>query len=90
MVRRGKQLPLFTEKLDAPLVKAADRYIELAAEKKKHAERLDVSSRNLLGLMKKAGKARIRHGGFEIAVKEGKPKESISLKPEKVQTRREA
>jgi hypothetical protein len=67
--KEPKQLSLLDEKLEAPIVKAADRYIELLDEKQRIKERLEIQERNLIGLMHKAGKAKIRHGGRDIEIK---------------------
>lgn len=68
MARKGKQLSILDEKLDPPIVKAADRFVELSVEKKNVKERLEIQGRNLIGLMHKAGKAKIRHAGHVIEI----------------------
>lgn len=64
----GKQQRLFDEKLDPPLVQSADRVIELRKEKLVVKERLEIQERNLVGLMRKANKSKISHGGFIIEI----------------------
>jgi len=77
-----KQEKLFDEINDPPLVRAADRVIELREEKKSIDEKLEVQEKNLVGLMKKAKKEKIRHGGYLIQVKLSEAKAKISLKQE--------
>jgi len=77
-----KQEKLFDEINDLPLVRAADRVIELREEKKTRNEKLEVQEKNLVGLMKKAKKEKIRHGGYLIQVKLSEAKAKISLKQE--------
>jgi len=77
-----KQEKLFDEINDPPLVRAADRVIELREEKKSIEEKLDVQEKNLIGLMKKAKKEKIRHGGYLIQVKLSEARAKISLKEE--------
>jgi hypothetical protein len=80
MPRGRKQLTLIDDKLDPPVVQAADRVIELMKEKKSVKEKLDIQQRNLIGLLNQAGKAKIRHGGFLISVSVTPGKEKISLR----------
>ena len=77
-----KQEKLFDEANDPPLVRAADRVIELREEKKSIDEKLEVQEKNLIGLMKRAKKEKIRHGGYLIQIKLSEAKAKISLKEE--------
>lgn len=81
--RQGKQERLFDEKLDEPIVKAADRVIELRKEKAAVKERLEIQEKNLIGLMKKTNRSRIHHGGFIIEVSMTDPKEKLKFKEPK-------
>jgi len=80
-----KQEKLFDDVNDSPLIRAADRVIELREEKKSIAEKLEAQEQDLIGLMQKAKKETIRHGGYVIQVKLSEPKSKILLKPEKPQ-----
>jgi len=77
----GKQEKLFEEVNDPPLLRAADRVIELREEKTIVGEKLEVQENNLIGLMQKAGKEKIRHGGYLIQIRLSEAKNKISLKP---------
>jgi hypothetical protein len=87
MAKKGKQLSILDEKLDPPIVKSADRYVELILEKKHVKERLDIQGRNLIGLMHKAGKAKIRHAGQVIEITMAAT-EKLKIKPDKPPKRR--
>jgi hypothetical protein len=77
-----KQAKLFDDVNDPPLVRAADRVIELREEKKSMDEKLEVQEKNLISLMKKAKKEKIRHGGYLIQIKLSEAKAKISMKEE--------
>jgi len=78
--KSGKQERLFEEVNDPPLVRAADRVIELRGEKTIIGEKLEVQEKNLIGLMQKAKKEKIRHGGYLIQIKLSEAKTKIALK----------
>ena len=80
-----KQEKFFDEVNDPPLVRAADRVIELRSEKKSISGKLEMQEKNLVGLMRKANKEKIRHGGYVIQVRLSEAKSKISLKKEKAQ-----
>lgn len=77
-----KQEKLFDDVNDPPLVRAADQVIELREEKKSIDEKLEGQEKNLIGLMKKAKKEKIRHGGYLIQIKLSESTTKISLKEE--------
>ena len=77
-----KQEKLFEEVNDPPMVRAADRVIELRQEKKSIGEKLEVQENNLIGLMQKSKKEKIRHGGYLIQIKLSEAKNKIMLKQE--------
>jgi hypothetical protein len=68
MAKRGKQERIFDEKQDPEIVRVADRYIELRKESKLVKEKLEIQEKNLIGLMRKATKPRIEHGGYVITL----------------------
>jgi hypothetical protein len=78
-----KQEKMFDEQLNPPLVNAADRYVELKNEQTEVKDRLDAQERNLIGLMKKAGKYKIKHQGKIIEISEIPGKEKLKLKENK-------
>lgn len=79
-----KQEKLFDDTNDPPLVRAADRVIELREEKKRMDEKLGMQEKNLIGLMQKAKKERIRQGGYIIRVRLSEAKTLIAIKKEKL------
>jgi hypothetical protein len=79
-----RQQKLFDDANDPPLVRAADRVLELREERKSIDEELEIQEKNLIGLMQKAKKDKIRHGGYVIQLKLSEAKSKISLKKEKV------
>jgi len=81
---RPKQMQMFPEEKDPQIVKIADRVIELMKESKSMKEKFEVQQNNLIGLMTKMGKAKIRHGGVIIEVKTMDKKEKLKIKEEKV------
>jgi len=81
--RQRKQEQMFPEESDPYIVKVADRVVELKTEKKRTDDKLEVEAKNLLGLMKKAGKPKIRHGGMIFELKETPGKETLKMKEEK-------
>lgn len=83
MRRKRVQQQLFDDKLETPIVQAADRYIGLKEEAGKVKERLDVQGKNLIGLLKRSGKHIIRHGGFLIEVATTDAKDRLKLKKSK-------
>jgi hypothetical protein len=68
MAKQGKQQRIFEDKNDPEIVKVADRYIELRKELKSTKEKLTVQEANLIGLMRKATKPRLEHGGYTISI----------------------
>jgi hypothetical protein len=80
-----RQQKLFDDTNDAPLVRAADRVLELREERRSIDEELEIQEKNLIGLMQKAKKDKIRHGGYLIQVKLSEAKSKISLKKEKTE-----
>jgi hypothetical protein len=75
-----KQLSLIDDKLETPVVKSADRYIQLVKDASVIKEKKQVQERNLIGLLKKAGKEKILHGGFLIKVATPNAKAKIVMK----------
>jgi hypothetical protein len=69
--------------LDPELAKVADRFIELTKEKKSVKDRFDIQAKNLTGLLKKAGKPRIRHAGVVIEIVHKDEADTVKLKAEK-------
>lgn len=78
----GKQEKLFGEANDSNLVLGANRIIELREEKKNIKKKLEMQENNLIGLMQKAKKEKIRHGGYLIQIKFSEAKSKILLKQE--------
>jgi len=85
MTMPKKQEKLFDDVNDSPLSRAADRVLELREEQRTVAEQLQAQEEHLIGLMQKAKKDTIRHGGYVIQVKLSEAKSRITLKPEKPQ-----
>jgi len=87
-----KQPNMFeNDPLDPPLAKAADKVIELREESRTIKERLKIQERNLMGLMVKAKRPKIHHGGkiIEISQIEEKFKLKVTTpKPKKSSRRR--
>ena len=82
MARREKQEKIFDESNDPEIVKIADRYIELRKEFKTTKEKLKIQEKNLVGLMRKATKPTIHHGGYTISVS-AEVKDKIKVKEPK-------
>lgn len=80
-MKKLKQQNLFDEKEDPEVARIADRFVELLDEKRKTNEQLDVQQRNLIGMLHKKGKERVRHKGFLIRVTTSKAKEKLVVKP---------
>lgn len=78
-----RQQKLFDETNDTPLVRAADRVLELREERKSIDEELEIQEKNLIGLMQKAKKDKIRHGGYLIHIRLSEAKSKLALKKEK-------
>lgn len=78
-----RQQKLFDETNDTPLVRATDRVLELREERKSLDEELEIQEKNLIGLMEKAKKDRIRHGGYVIQIRLSEAKSKLALKKEK-------
>lgn len=85
MSRRSplRQETMFPEEKDPAIVKIADRVVELQKEFTASKERKEVQEKSLVGLMKKAGRQKIRHGGMLFEVKETPGKETLKVKAEK-------
>jgi hypothetical protein len=71
---------LFNEDpLDPEAAKIADRYVELIKQFKSVKERKDIQGRNLLGLMRKTNRQKVRHGGYLITVTHKEESDSLKL-----------
>lgn len=77
-----KQSKLFDENLDPEIVKIADRCVELEKEEKASKDKLNIQTKNLIGLMTKANKPRIRHGGYLFEISRSESKEKLKIKAE--------
>ena len=79
-----KQEQMFEDdKLDPEVAKVADRFIELVKAKKSVKEKFEVQQKNLIGMLNKIGKPRIRHQGCVIEIVHKDESESLKLKEEK-------
>lgn len=78
-----RQQRLFDDTSDTPLLRAADRVLELREERKNIDEALEIQENNLIGLMQKAKRDKIRHGGYLIQMKRSEAKSKLALKKEK-------
>lgn len=78
-----RQQRLFDDTSDTPLLRAADRVLELREERKNIDEALEIQENNLIGLMQKAKRDKIRHGGYLMQIKLSEAKSKLALKKEK-------
>lgn len=79
-----KQETMFEkDPLDPQLAKVADRYVELLIEKKRNKEAVEIQGKNLIGLMNKAKKLKIRHGGKVIELARVEERSKLKVKDQK-------
>ena len=79
-----EQEPLFKDdELDPAIAKVADRFIELAEQRKTVKDQYEIQERNLMGMLKKAGLKKVRHAGVLIEINHKDESENLKIKIDK-------